>query len=321
MTAVERWNRIVDYFNKHINAPEQTVQVVWESIFTELLGYSRLEGEIDGHRKVRIGSTERVITDIIIKDGDTDLFVVELKQHNMQHNSGMELQLLSYLKQLRNNTGILICNKIYIFDYNINKGDDEQDRAEIEFIHDNLDGIKFIELFSKGVFDVANVKRFIQSKIESIRNIEQIKNEITADLITDMLRNHYVGKYSSDEYEQAVKDLHITIAHKRSVSPVINKSNSPEMTLAFQSVTTSPNKVQYEFVLNGVACDGKVFEEYLINYNPCSVKVLLIYHDRQENRIWQVRNFTASTNLKGNLASGFLRDWKRKGIIGIKLEV
>ena len=149
MPALEKWNKIVDLYKKHFNANEKTVQSIWESVFAEVFGYSKLSNEIDRHRNVRIGSTERVITDIIIKDGETDLFIVELKQHNFSKSRDMEQQLFSYLKQLKVDTGILICDKIYIYDYDYNKDDDAQINIAIDFIENNSNGISFVELFKK----------------------------------------------------------------------------------------------------------------------------------------------------------------------------
>jgi len=58
-------------------------------IFAEIFGYSSLAGEIEPQRTIRIGSTERVTADIIIKNTATDLFVVELKRHNAPLTQGV----------------------------------------------------------------------------------------------------------------------------------------------------------------------------------------------------------------------------------------
>lgn len=78
MIANQKWNRIVEIYNASISAKEDTVHSLWERIFVELFGYSSLNGEIESQRKIQIGSTERIIPDIIIKDSNNDLFVVEL---------------------------------------------------------------------------------------------------------------------------------------------------------------------------------------------------------------------------------------------------
>ena len=64
MNSKEKWNRIVDFHKKYFRSPESTIQSVWENVFVEILGYSRLDGEVERHRSIYLGSTERVIPDI-----------------------------------------------------------------------------------------------------------------------------------------------------------------------------------------------------------------------------------------------------------------
>ena len=214
MTSAEKWNRIVEYFNRHLNAKEEVVQDVWERILAEFFGYSSLNGEIDIQRTVHTGAANSMEPDIIIKNSSRDLFVVELKRHNMLLDKGMEKQLISYLKQLQNDMGILICNKIYIYDYNYNKSDYEQDRAEIEFEQNNPDGIKFIEMFSKGTFDKATVKEFVRQQTDSAKNAQLIRKELTTDFAIDLLRDYFTLKYDEAGFKQAIKDFDILVTQK-----------------------------------------------------------------------------------------------------------
>ena len=55
------WNKIVECCNLYINSPEKKIQCLWENIFAELLGYSRLNGDIDSFRSMQIGSLKRII--------------------------------------------------------------------------------------------------------------------------------------------------------------------------------------------------------------------------------------------------------------------
>jgi hypothetical protein len=214
MTAMEKWNVIVEYHTKNFNAKEDVVQDMWERIFAELLGYSSFGGEIDRQRTIPIGASGSMKPDIVIKDGNIDLFVIELKQLNMPFDARKEAQLLSYLKQLHNDVGIFICNKIYIYDYDYSKSNEEQDRAEIEFKADNPDGVKFIEMFSKNAFDKTVVENFVQRQAESVKKVKLIKKELTSDLVFDLLKNHFADKYGAKEFEQAIKCFDITIASK-----------------------------------------------------------------------------------------------------------
>jgi len=109
MTAAEKWNKIVEHYNKNINVAEDIVQSIWEKIFAEFFGYSSLVGEIESQRSIQIGSTYKPTADIIIRNGSVDLFVVELKRHDSPFSKKDEEQLLSYLRLLCKNIGVLIC--------------------------------------------------------------------------------------------------------------------------------------------------------------------------------------------------------------------
>ena len=214
MSAVEKWNKLVELYNKHFNDKEEVIQNLWENIFVEFFGYSRFGGEIERQRNIRIGSTERVITDIIIKESNTDLFIIELKQYNLSHSAAMELQLMSYLKQLRLDTGILVCDKIYVFDYDYGKADDEQNRAEIAFTTDNPDGVRFVEMFSKNNFTKSAVKDFIRLQSESVEKVDRIKEELSSDLAVELLKNYFSDKYGEVEFAKAINGFNVTVTPK-----------------------------------------------------------------------------------------------------------
>ena len=319
MKTAEKWNRIVEQYNKNINVAEEIVQNIWEQIFVEMFGYSRFAGEIESQRSSRIGSTERVTADIIIKNEQTDLFVVELKRHDQPLNIGIEQQLISYLKLLRNSTGILICDKIYVYAYDYSKDDDEQNKVEIEFTQDHPDGIKFVEMFSKGKFDEQAVRAFVRQKIEFANNVTRIQQDLTSELIDGLLRDYFTAKYGAAEFEQAISGYDIMLTPKGAASEKhLETSVSP---LSQSENLNYRNTVDKQFILKGVACSKNEFEEYLRTQELCHVNVTLFFQDKQEHKIWQARNFSINSNLSGNLASGFLRNWKAKGIVGIKLEM
>lgn len=219
MDIIEKWNFLIEYYNKNQTAPEKIIQQDWENLFAEIFGYSKLLKEVDAHRTMQIGATSRVIPDIIIRSTqeNRDLFVVELKQHTIL--TGYE-QLFSYLKLLKVDIGILICNKLYIYDYDTDKDDDNQSFLEIEFTKDNPDGIKFVELFSKGSFNRQNVKDFIQKRKKEKDNIHAIQQKVTAEFVRQILQEQLAVTYSQTEIEQALKEIVITVGKKVAV-PVI----------------------------------------------------------------------------------------------------
>lgn len=214
MDILEKWNFLIEYYNKNQTAPEKIIQQDWENLFAEIFGYSKLLKEVDAHRTMQIGATSRVIPDIIIRSTqeNRDLFVVELKQHTIL--TGYE-QLFSYLKLLKVDIGILICNKLYIYDYDTDKDDDNQSFLEIEFTKDNPDGIKFVELFSKDSFDKENIKKFIRERKTEHQNIKAIRQALMMkDFVQQVLANYLSQTYPQETIQQALAEIDITVMPK-----------------------------------------------------------------------------------------------------------
>ena len=217
MDAREKWEFLVDCYNKNKNAPELRIQRDWENLFVEIFGYSKLSKEVDAQRNIQIGSTVRTIPDIIIHNKEQgDLFVVELKQHTL--TTGTE-QLFSYLKLLKVDLGVLICNKIYLYDYDITKDDDKQAFVEIAFTKDNPDGIKFVELFNKASFDRQHIKNFIQERKKEKENIHAIQQKVTAEFVRQVLQEQLSETYSQEEIQQALEGIVITVDKKVAMPP------------------------------------------------------------------------------------------------------
>lgn len=240
MDISEKWNRIVGLVEKYKTAREEALQSIWETfVFGEFFGYET--NEIESQRSIKIGSTERIIPDIIIKNENKDLFIVELKQHTL--NIGKE-QLLSYFKQLKLNIGILVNSKISIFVYDYEKDDSEQKYIEIDFVKDNLDGIKFIELFTKGNFSNEKIVNFVNSKYESKANGQKIKQELESDnFVKTLVFNYFKEKYQEEEIEEILKDYEIKVIK---INSAVNQSkklsvvNSPKQD-PFIFFNTKPN--------------------------------------------------------------------------------
>lgn len=212
MTADEIWNEIVSKFYEKTSALEREVQELWENFFSdaEFFGYSKLRGEIDSQRNIQIGSGMRTVPDILIKDCSTgkDLFVVELKQHNLPFDEKFKVQLFSYMRQCLLKVGILICNKIYIFYGN----DDNAIHTEIPFEHGNPQGSKFIDLFRKGNFDENAVKAFIEQQQTLQSDIQAIRADVQRVSIKDIIKQYYKPQYSEEAIELALKDLRVSVS-------------------------------------------------------------------------------------------------------------
>ncbi len=214
MTSKEKWNKICDYFENYKNKDEDRIQFLWEKLFSEIFGYSSLDNEIDSHRIMKLGSTERLIPDIIIKSKEKDLFVIELKREDLSVDESRKKQLYSYLKQTHNNLGILIANQICLIDYNYDLPDEEQKSCIIDFDYDNSHGIKFIEVFEKENFSKESAKKFINECTEATLKMAEIRKQLNAELIKTLLREHLKKSFTDLEIDSVLKEYEIKISKK-----------------------------------------------------------------------------------------------------------
>lgn len=213
MTSREKWNLIVAKVQKNKFSKENEIQHLWEDFFADagLFGYSRLNGEIDSQRKLHLGSRERMIPDIIIRDSvrEKDLFIIELKQHNLSFDYHFKEQLFSYMRLLRLSVGILICDKIHMY---ILDNNDRETSMEIAFTKDNENGDKFIELFERGVFDNEKVRNFIEKSDLFESHVREIRKDIKTLPIIELIKKHYTEKYSEEEINSALHGLNINLS-------------------------------------------------------------------------------------------------------------
>ena len=211
MSYIIHWNKIVSQYNKIRNNKEEVVQASWEFIFSTLFNYS--DSEIDSQRPVQMGSTPKY-PDIILKNENEDLFVVELKQHTL--HKGQD-QLISYLNQLKVNIGILVCDNLYIYDFDYTARENTYSVLEIPFIQDNPNGSRFVELFSKDNFDKQKIKDFIKECNENKDIVNEIKNEITSNLASELLKKYFKEKYTEIDIDKILAEYNVSVSKKSSV--------------------------------------------------------------------------------------------------------
>ena len=297
MKTAELWNKIVSQYNKIRNSKEEVVQASWELLFSTLFNYS--DSEIDSQRPVQMGSTPKY-PDIIIKNQNGDLFVVELKQHTL--HKGHE-QLISYLNQLKVNIGILVCDKLYIYDFDYTAKENAYSVLEIPFTQDNPNGSRFVELFSKDNFDKQKIKDFIKESNQKKNSETEIKNELSVNLITELLKSHFSEKYPAVDVEKILADYNISISKKCVVQPLTHFQ-------AVQKTTNVANRTNEEKLIKDIRSVGmetfvKYFEYYNNpNYETRDIRALF---EKYENFSINSMASKASTG-KGIIKRGFAKD-------------
>lgn len=210
--AKENWNLIVREYRENFQKLEENVQNIWEIYCSEIFGYKKVLKEIITHKVIKIGVLCRTIPDITLCKNGKDIFDIELKQYNMPFDNNMEEQFISYLDLLHISCGMIICNKIYLYFYNYQKK--EKLKTEIDFKEDNIDGIQLIEILQKKNFEEKNIENFIKVRLNEKINIERIKKEITADLVRNLVEEHFKTKYKQEEIEKGLKNIDFLITNK-----------------------------------------------------------------------------------------------------------
>lgn len=212
MNYQDAWNKIVEKEKDLSGKKEETVQTMWESvILRDYLEYKK--DCINSQRKIRIGSTDK-IADIVLCKENKEMCIVELKRFELHEGRN---QLFSYLKQIdRVSIGVLVCDKLYVYDYQYGRDAEKQPYVEISFEENNLDGISFVELFNSSNFDERKIKEWIAKKNEERqllkqkqnnfnKNVAQIKNEINDSLIKELLKKYFINErgFTKEEFEKA----------------------------------------------------------------------------------------------------------------------
>lgn len=291
------WNEIVSEYNDNLNCKEEIVQKTWEVLFKLCFGYSK--SDIDSQRSVKMGvMTKRA--DIVIKNDTEDLFVVELKRHTLHDG---QAQLFSYLNQLKIDLGILVCDNLYIYDYDFTAKEDSYSVLEIPFKQDNPNGSRFIELFSKDNFDKQKIKDFIKESNQKKNSETEIKNELSVNLITELLKNHFSEKYPAVDVEKILTDYNISISQKCVVQPLTHFQ-------AVQKTTNVANRTNEEKLIKDIRSVGmetfvKYFEYYNNpNYETRDIRALF---EKYENFSINSMASKASTG-KGIIKRGFAKD-------------
>ncbi len=313
MEYMNKWNSIVEVVRKNYTAKEELVQQSWEFLFQFVFGYA--VSEIDAQRAIKMGSTERGKPDIILcKDGE-EIFVVELKRH-IKHD-GRE-QLFSYLDRLKMNLGVVVCDKLYLYDYDFTQKENAYAEVEIPFEENNEDGAKFVELFSKDNFDKQKICDFIRSKSNSKDVIAKIKSETTSELIKDLLKAHFKAKYavSDEDFDSAISSLSISLQPRISTQTISAFEKTEKRT---ESYNLHAPEVIYK--VSGNIVSAKVFNTRLLETKSAQ-RTWIYSNGTVDTDIWNASNFSETSSLSSNIHStSKYRCWKETGLIKIILEI
>jgi len=152
------WKEICFHVNRFRNAPEQDFQTVVELLF-EKLGWSLVKGEVVSQITIPVGSSNSVRPDMVLKNDGKTVLVVELKRANVNISERNAEQLISYMRLLRLDFGILLGESLQIY-YELPSGNSPVKVCDIRFVDGSETGVECIEVLSKNDFSFERLTEF-----------------------------------------------------------------------------------------------------------------------------------------------------------------
>lgn len=206
----EIWNKIVRYLLKDykMDVIESIYQSTIEQLLDILLGWD----EICSRKNLPIGNGNSLQPDILVKKGDEEQFVIEVKRPSHMRTSDDCNQLVSYMRQSKLNVGIYIGEKIEII-YDLPNCSKYVSVMTIELKQDDENGVRFVELFSKNNFSKEAVVKFCEERLEEKRRQEKLKEfkelliSDSQKQITDALKAYINGKYGNIFIDDSVDEM------------------------------------------------------------------------------------------------------------------
>ncbi|MBO4531817.1 MAG: DUF4357 domain-containing protein [Paludibacteraceae bacterium] len=214
---LEKWNQFV---YELCEAKSKDVdEDIYHSLIEmqlQLLGWAKYKGEICHKPNIPIGNSKFIQPDILIKEDDEDLFVIEVKRPVHTQTERERVQLESYMRQLKIEVGIYIGEHIEVF-YDKPKNKDAVSVLKIPLEIDNKQGSKFVEKFSKELFSRDAIVDFCEERIKEMQrqdNLNKIKESLMADAqtqIAESLKPYLMEKYGGTISEEEVKGMLATL--------------------------------------------------------------------------------------------------------------
>lgn len=288
-----------------------------------LLGWKKFRGEIVTQYPVQVGH-ENKYADIVVLQDDVEQFVIEIKRPNHKLKEEDEKQLFSYMRLLKHQVifGLYVGDKIRLYYDETSSQQLPEQVFSVEIEENNPDGLKFVELFSKNLFNTQTLLDFCKEQKKISQENKQIEKEvckILSDtnglLFKNALKEKYLGEGHSDEWvdsvlnqiilavsprikkeEQTREAYSLTLTYENNQSAVKNKKKDNTKYSILGGKQLSKRKFVLAVVRKFVNEHPNTYNEYAKIFNalkPDAQGVVKEFHSLLSN---QFRNYFTSEN-------------------------
>lgn len=171
----EIWNELCYKVQKHKQDEEKIFQTAFEGIL-EKLHWLEYKGDFEVQPSFKVASNKSFIPDIILKNNNLNVCIIELKRLSWEINEDNRQQVISYMKDRKTQFGILLGQHLELFFDDIIEQKDPKSIFTYNFNENNEDGVKLIELLDKNNFTTTNFCRYCENIIE-LRNQKIVERE------------------------------------------------------------------------------------------------------------------------------------------------
>ncbi len=193
---MNNWHKILSNFLRHIPYSEKEYQERIVSILVSIgLGWE--EENIKQQLSLNLGSTERVVPDIVLSKNGRPVIIIEVKPNHHKQQEKDILQLTSYMKQLEINIGIYFGEKVEVYYKELGANNLSLKLLELQLIADDSKWEQFVAMFSNSSFDAENIKALYKKALrleEENLKVSKLMSELTSSngtqLVEDAIKKH-----------------------------------------------------------------------------------------------------------------------------------
>lgn len=164
----------------------------------KFLGWSKFNGCIETKPILPVGNSNSLIPDIVLKKDGVRVVPIEIKQPNNKIKPRQELQLISYMRQLKINIGVYIGSTVQIYYDNPEDNSKPHCVLKAELEPDNPNGISFCSLFEYENFSTVKIEQFCKKKLDLINYRQKIRSWIKNEMTTEYVKNLIIDKLSQN---------------------------------------------------------------------------------------------------------------------------
>lgn len=246
------WLEIVSalrpYFDN--NSTEDAYQREIESCL-QILGWKRFNRTMMSQCTLPIGNSNSIRLDILLRKDEMNVLPIEVKRPSNMCSERQELQLMSYMRQLRVNVGLYIGEKIRLYYDNPEDSMDAVCVFSAKIDGEDANGAKLCELLNYAAFEKDAFEAFCKQEYESMqtrRNLHQLFSEYFSEengatnLQTLIKEKFLADGYEDLAIEDALKSLQIAVTYSPKIK-VIQRVAEPN-DLSYATIR-KPNILSY----------------------------------------------------------------------------